>query len=97
MFFCDGAGPLVVGPGTAGAPMRLHQTDAASNSCHCSVVQHQRHPQHHHNHHHSAFTMAAYQNHQDELAQLQELSNKWEPEATVLLSPPAAVSGQSTH
>jgi ubiquitin thioesterase protein OTUB1 len=31
--------------------------------------------------------MAAYQNHQDELAQLQELSNKWEPEATVLQGP----------
>ena len=33
-----------------------------------------------------AFTMAAYESRQDELAQFQELSNKWEPEATVGLT-----------
>jgi len=101
MFFCDGETAddgggvghsqlVVVGPGTAGAPLRLHQADVpSSNCCHCSAVQHQQqqhlHHNHnlHHQHHNSAFTMAAYQNHQDELAQLQELSNKWEPDATV--------------
>lgn len=33
----------------------------------------------------AAFSMAAYQSHQDELAQLQELSNNYEPEATVMM------------
>jgi hypothetical protein len=98
MFFCDGemaggdagGGQLVVGPA---AVVRLHQANPHySTSYHRSVLQHL----HQQRQHHSVFNMAAYQNHQDELAQLQELSNKWEPEATVLLAP-AAVSGQSTY
>jgi hypothetical protein len=96
MFTCDG-GQLVVGPGMAGA-LRLHQADGPSSSYHCSIVQ-QHNPQHHTTTTHSALTMAAYQN-QDELAQLQELSNKWEPEATVLLlldPQPCLAPLQSTH
>jgi len=86
MFFRNGesggGGQLVAGRRAAAMPLRLRQADLPTS--YSSFFHHQQQQQ---QQHHSAFSMAAYQNHQDELAQLQELSNKWEPEATVRWSP----------
>ena len=68
---------------------RSHPTGLAA-AVHCSSFNCNQLP--------AAFAMAAYESRQDELAQFQELSNKWEPEATVGLpceapSPPVLLIG----
>lgn len=63
-------------------PLRPNEADLAAAPNYYSSSHHQ-HTLHSLNQLPAAFSMAAYQNHQDELAQLQELSNNYEPEATV--------------
>lgn len=78
--FVGEGGSRLVGPGATHDSLRPpHQTGLPVADYYSSFHQHR----HSLNQLPAAFSMAAYQSHQDELAQFQELSNKYEPEATV--------------